>query len=149
MSERLRRSSAYLSSSTGGPRRELFRSAELNPAGWAAVAGICLCGAATGWAVTRVTGVPPWITTTVGAAAAFAAVVAADRRKWAGMSTTYSWTDDLAEVERVAMLLRRAGIDASAVTDGRRPALRYRNGDLRHVNRAFRDAGLPPPWAPA
>lgn len=99
-----------------------------------------------GLAVTRLTGLPSWITAPVGGATAFAAVLAADRSKWANMPATYTWTDNPAEVERIAALLRRAGVDISAVMNGAdQPSLHYRNGDRRHVARAFRDAGLPPP----
>ncbi len=140
------RSSAYLSSTTVGRRREMFRTAQLNVAGWAAVAGLCVTGAATGLAATRLTGAPSWITAPVGSAAAFAVILAADRRKWAGMPTTYTWTDNPAEVQHMASLLQRAGIDASADTaDVDQPTLHYLNRDHHRVARAFHDAGLQPP----
>ena len=140
------RSSAYLSSSHYGRRRELFRTAQLNAVGWAAVAGLCITGVATGLAATRLTGAPPWITAPVGGAAAFAAVLTADRRKWANMPTMHTWTDNLVEVQQIASTLQRAGIEAAAETDELdQPALRYLNRDHRHVARALRDAGLPPP----
>ena len=141
------RSWAYLSSS-GQSRagRRTFRTAELNAAGWAAVAGLCATGAATGWAVARLTNASPRITVPAGGAAAFAAVLAADRRKWAGMSTSYGWTDNPAEVQHMATVLELAGVDVSADTEeSRRPTLRYLNRDHRRVARAFRNAGLRPP----
>ncbi|MCA2219128.1 hypothetical protein [Jidongwangia harbinensis] len=143
-----RRASAYLSSEPHDRRPELFRTAELNAAGWAAVGGLCVAGAAAGLALARLTGAPSWITASAGAAAAFAAVLAADRRKWAGMHSSYAWTDDSAEVQHIAGLLQRAGIDAAADADrGYGPSLRYLNRDHRRVARAFREAGLPPPTA--
>jgi hypothetical protein len=140
------RSSAYLSSSPIGRRPELFRTARLNAVGWAAVAGLCVTAAAAGLAAARFTGVPSWITAPAGGAAAFAAVLAADRRKWANMPTTYSWTDNPAEVQQIAFTLQRVGIAATADTDDlEQPTLHYLNRHHRDVARAFRDAGLPPP----
>jgi hypothetical protein len=139
--------SAYLShSGVRRGRRELFRTAKLNAAGWAAVAGFCAVGAAAGLGAARLTNASAWITVPVGGAGAFAAVVAVDRRKWARMRTSYSWADDPGEVEHTASLLQRAGIDASADTDELdQPALRYLNRDHRRVARVFRNAGLPLP----
>jgi hypothetical protein len=129
----------------GGRRRRWrpFRTADLNAAGWTAVGGLC---AAAGLAASRHRNVSAWILVPAGALATFAAVVAADRRRWSHMRTSYSWTDDPDEVRRTAARLERAGIDASAGTDGPgRPTLRYLNRDHRRVTRAFRNAGLPPP----
>ncbi|HET6483369.1 MAG TPA: hypothetical protein VFG35_25480 [Actinoplanes sp.] len=139
------RSSAYLFSSPFGRRRELFRTAQINAVGWGAIAGLCVTGAATGLAASRLTGAPPWVTAPVGGAVAFAAVLTADWRKWANMPTTHTWTDNLVEVQQIASTLQRAGIEAVAETDEfDEPALRYLNRDGRHVARVFRDAGLPP-----
>jgi hypothetical protein len=86
----------------------------------------------------------------VGAAVALAAMLAADRRRWAAMATSYAWTENVGEVEHLAVLLQHAGVDATATTrKPEQPTLTYRNGnrdrDRRRVARAFRDAGLPPP----
>jgi hypothetical protein len=143
---RAHRSSAYLASRRFGRRPELFRIATLNAVGWAAVAGLCVAGAATGLAVARLTEVPAGITVPAGAAAAFAAVLVADRRRWAAGHVSYSWTDNLAEVQQMAETLRNAGVDASADTDDYdRPRLNYVNRDHPRVTRAFRAAGLPAP----
>jgi hypothetical protein len=129
-----------------GRRRGFFRTARLNAAGWAAVAGVGAAGAAAGLGAARLANASPWITVPVGGAAALGALVAADRRRWATMRTSYSWTDDLAAVEDMAVLLQRAGIDASAGTDGLgQPTLRYLNRHHRRVAQVFRDAGLPLP----
>ena len=139
-------SSAHLSASPFDRRRELFRTAQLNAVAWAAVAGLCVTGAAIGLTVSRLTGASPGITAPVGGAAAFAAVLTADRRRWATMPTTHTWTDNPVEVQQMASTLRRAGIEVTAETDELdQHALRYLNRDHRHVARAFRDAGLPPP----
>jgi hypothetical protein len=141
-----RRSSAYRPPRALGGRRELFRTAKLNAVGWAAVAGLCATGAATGLVAARLTDASSWITVPAGTAAAVATMLAADRRKWADMRTSYSWTDDRAEVQRVANLLQRAGVDASADADELdQPTLHYLNRDHRRVSRAFRNAGLQPP----
>ncbi|GAA2915863.1 hypothetical protein Acy02nite_91870 [Actinoplanes cyaneus] len=114
--------------------------------GWAALAGFCVFGAAAGLAIARFTGIPGWFTTPVGSVTAFTAVLAADRGRWANMHTIYTWTDNLVEVERIATVLQRAGVNVLVVANvADRPALDYRNGDRRLVGRAFRDAGLPPP----
>jgi hypothetical protein len=129
-----------------GGRRGFFRTARLNAAGWAAVAGVGAAGAVAGLGAARLTDTSPWITVPVGGAAALAALVAADRRKWASMRTSYSWTDDLAAVADMAVLLQRAGIDASAGTDELgQPTLWYLNRHHRRVARMFRDRGLPFP----
>jgi hypothetical protein len=139
-------SSAYLSPPTLSRGGQLFRTATPNPVGWAAVAGLCGAGAATGWVTARLTGMSSWIAVTAGGAAAFAALVAADRRKWAGMPTDYCWTHDVAEAQRIAELLGHAGIAASVEIDEfDQPGLRYLNRDRRRIARAFRSAGLPPP----
>jgi len=139
-------SSAYLSSKTFGRRWKLFRTAQLNAAGWAAVAGLCAIGAMTGLARAHLTGAATWMTMPAGSAAAFAAVIAADCRKWARMSTSYAWTDDLAEISRMADLLANAGVAVSVEIDEfDQPSLEYVNRDHRRVARAFRNAGLPRP----
>lgn len=137
------RSSVYLPSGRLADRPELFRTVKLNAVGWAAVAGLCAAGAAAGLAAARVAGVPPWVAGPTGAVVAFAAVLVADRRRWAGMTVSYAWTDDPAEVEHLAGLLQDAGVDVSVDPD--QPCLYHRNRDRRRIVRAFRDEGLEPP----
>lgn len=79
------RYAAYLASESARPRRELFRSVQLNAVGWAALAGLCVTGAAVGLVAARSTGVPSWLTAPAGGAAAFAAVLAADRLRRPGV----------------------------------------------------------------
>ena len=132
-------SSTYLSSKAFGRRWELFRTAQLNGAGWAAVAVVCALGAATGLATARFTGAATGMTMPAGGAAAFAAVIAADRRRWARMTVHHAWTDDLGEVRRVADLLTNAGVAVSVEIDEfDQPSLQYVNRDHRRVARAFR-----------
>ncbi len=139
-------SSAYLSAQTPGRRGTLLRTATLNLVGWAAVVGLCGAGAGTGLATAQLTGISPWIAGPVGGAVAFAALIAADRRRWAGMPTSYGWTQDLADTQRMADLLTDAGIAVSVEVDEfDQPGLRYINRDRPRVARTFRTAGLRPP----
>jgi hypothetical protein len=140
------RSSTYLTAGSFADRPELFRTVKLNAVGWAAVTGFCAAGAAAGLAAARLAGVPTWIAGPAGAAVAFAAVLVADRRRWANMTVSYSWTDDLTAVEHMAGLLREAGVGVSVDPD--QPCLCYRHRDRRRIVRAFRDEGLEPPRRP-
>lgn len=139
-------SSAYLSSRKPRHPPELFRTAQLNVVGWAAVAGLCAVGATAGLAAARVTGTAPWIAVPAGGAAALAGLVAADRRKWRAMPTTYAWTDDVNSIQHIADVLTRAGVAVTVeVDDFDQPKLQYLNRDHRQIRRTFRNAGLPPP----
>lgn len=140
------RSFEYLESRRMPHRRELFRTARLNAVGWAAVAGLCAIGAGIGLLLARISGAATWIAMPFGAAAALGSLGAADRRKWAAMSTSYSWTDDLSATQEIADLLTRAGVAVSVeVDDFGQPMLQYLNRDRRHVHRVFRSAALPSP----
>lgn len=127
-------------------RPKLFRTVELNALGWAAVSALCTAGAAAGWFAARLTRSTPSIAVPAGAVTAFAALIAADRRNEANMPTSYSWTPDPAEVQRMAITLHEAGVPAHAdIDDQLHPTLHYRNRYHRRVVRAFLSAGLPPP----
>src|SRR5215207_10094419 len=124
-----RRSAAYVPSRRSRPF-SLFRMAQLNIVGRTAVAGLCLAGAGIGLVATRVTGIPAVVAVPAGGAAALLSLVAADRRKWGTRETRYSWTEDAAEVERVADLIDRTGVTVRVTADEQgRPMLWYRNRD--------------------
>jgi hypothetical protein len=143
-------SSAYLSSQKVGrhrpitlPRRGLFRTAQLNAAGWSAVVGLCAAGAGAGLVAARFTRAATWITMPAGGAFAMAGLIAADRRKWAAMPSTYAWTDNLDDVLQIADMLTRAGIAVSVEIDEfDQPMLRFLNRDRRRIRGVFRSAGL-------
>ena len=78
----------------------------------------------------------PWpVTAASGAALALAGVVAFDRRRWAGMVTSFSWTDDLAEVRSAVDALRQRGVPVEMFLDPEdgRPRLSCRNRDAKRV----------------
>jgi hypothetical protein len=140
------RSSSYLSSRRIRHHRGLFRTAQLNIVGRAAVAGLCLAGAGIGFVSSRASGVPAWVAAPAGGAAALLGLVAADRRKWGTMETVYAWTEDATEVERVADLIERDGVAVRVDIDEQGQArLRYLNRDGRRIRRIFRRAGIPQP----
>jgi hypothetical protein len=142
------RSSSYLFSRRIRHHRGLFRTAQLNIVGRAAVAGLCLAGAGIGLVSTRASGVRAWVAAPAGGAAVLLVLVAADRRKWGTMETGYAWTGDAAEVERVADLIERDGVTVRVDIDERGQAkLRYVNRDGRRIRRIFQRAGIPPPHA--
>jgi hypothetical protein len=138
--------SAYLYSQKLDHHRELLRTAKLNAVGWAAVAGLCAAGAGAGLVAARLTSRAVWVAMPAGTAVALAGLIAADRRKWAAMATSYSWTDKLDDIQRIADVLTRRGVAVAVEVDEfDQPMLQYLNRDRRHVRRVLRSAGLPPP----
>jgi hypothetical protein len=117
----------------------------LNAVGWAAFAGVCLAGAAVGYAVGVAVAAPAVPAVLAGAAVAPVALVWADRRRWRRRWTGYSWGGTPVEVRHAAGELRRAGVPAEAETTGGRAALRYRNRDRRRVARVLAGLGIQPP----
>ena len=142
-----RRASAYLSPRRGfHPRARLFRTAELNAAGWGAVVLLCLTGAGITHGAARASGSASNAAAPVGALACLIALVAADRRRWGGMETGYSWTDDPEDIARAGALLQRRGVPVRVDTDYEGgPRIRYRNRDARQVRRELHRAGVPAP----
>jgi hypothetical protein len=105
-----------------------------------------VAGAGIGLVSTRARGVPAWVAAPAASAAVLVGLVVADRRKWGSMATGYAWTQDTAEIERVADLIRRDGVTVRVDTDERGQAkLLYLNRDGRRLRRILRRAGIPPP----
>lgn len=127
-------------------RVRLFRSVQFNAVGWAAVAGLCLLGAAAGYGVSLLTGWPPAVSPAIGALLSLVALVVADRRHWGRIWTVYSCGDSSETTQRVATELKRLGLTVETTThpDGRTRLL-YRNRDGRRVARALRHLGIRPP----
>lgn len=67
-------------------RGRLFRSVQLNLAGWAAVMAMCLAGAGAGYVVGRLVDVPAALGLTAGALAVLAGLLVVDRRRWARLN---------------------------------------------------------------
>jgi hypothetical protein len=64
-------------------RVQLFRSVQLNLAGWSAVAALCLAGAGVGYGGARLVELPVGPCLTGGAVAVLAGLLILDRRRWA------------------------------------------------------------------
>ena len=64
----------------------LFRSVQLNPAGWAVVMALCLSGAALGYAGGRLLHLPDKPATLAGALMVLSCLVVLDRRRHARLS---------------------------------------------------------------
>jgi hypothetical protein len=64
-------------------RVQLFRSVQLNLAGWAAVAVLCLAGAGVGYGGSRLVDLPVGPCLTGGAVAVLAGLLILDRWRWA------------------------------------------------------------------
>jgi ABC-type xylose transport system permease subunit len=127
-------------------RYRLFRTAQLNPVGWAAVAALCLIGAATGYAIGVVVGWPVGVWLVIGALLCLSTLVVVDRRRWGRLWTGYSWGDNPQAAERVGAELKRRGLAVETRTDcvgG--VSLRYRHRDGRRVARALTELGIRPP----
>jgi hypothetical protein len=124
-------------------RRHPLLTARLNAVGWLAVGLACLGAGAAGAVLARLTGWSRGWSALLGASCVPVALVIADRRRWGQMTTSYSWTDDLAEVERGAASLRRAGVRVDVENDDESgPRLRYRNRDAGRVRTVLAAAGV-------
>ena len=138
------RTSGYLSPGRR-PRRSVLRSAQLNAVGHAALAGACLgAGLLTAFAL-QVTGWPLPLRAAVGPVVVLTALVVADRRKWARMETSFSFTDDPAELRGVGARLVARGLPVRIDTDDRGPRLSYRNRDAARVQAALAELGITMP----
>ncbi|MEU5567598.1 hypothetical protein [Micromonospora musae] len=119
-------------------RYRLFRSVELNAAGWAAAAALCLAGAAVGCAVSLQIDWPTVIGLVGGGLLSLVAIVVADRRRWGGIWTEYSWGAPPETTESVGAKLQQLGmpVETAVHSDGE-VHLRYRHRDGRRVAMAL------------
>jgi hypothetical protein len=129
--------------SPGHPQRRPFlRTARLNAVGAAALVGVCLvAGVLTAFAL-QATGWPWPVRAAVGPVVVLISLIVADRRRWAGMQTSFGFTDDAAETRRVADLLVAGGLPVSVDEDDWGSSLRYRNRDAARVHAALRELGI-------
>lgn len=142
----MERPHAVLSARDRLPRRHFLRTARLNAVGFSALGGACLVAAATGALASRRTGRPPAIGAALGPAVVLTGLVALDRRKWAGTTTGFSFTDDAATTRAVADQLAARGLPV--IVEERppgSPALRYAHRHARQVHAALEDLGIPAP----
>lgn len=128
------------------PRHHFLRTARLNAVGFSALGGACLAAAAISSLALQKTGWPPAIRAVLGPVVVVTGLVALDRRKWAAMSTSSSFTDDVAATQAVADQLNALGlpVDVEEVPPGQ-PALRYAHRHARQVHTALGDLGIPTP----
>jgi hypothetical protein len=144
-----RRYAEYRPARWGGRRLRrhgLFRTARLNPIGWAAVAALCLVGAATGYAISVLVGRPAGVWLVMGALLCLGTLVVADRRRWGQLWTEYSWGDTPRATESVGAELKRRGLAVETrMNSSGGVSLRYRHRDGRRVARVLTELGIRPP----
>jgi hypothetical protein len=123
-----------------------FRSVQLNAVGWAAVAALCLAGAAAGYGVSLLIRWPVVVWLVIGALLSLIALVVTDRTRLGRLWTEYSWGDSPETTGRVGMELKRLGLPVETTTypDGQ-VHLRYRHRDRRRVALALIHLGIHPP----
>ena len=137
----------------------------MNVVGWSALLGACLVVAALGIATATALGWPRALGA-AGAVIPVAAVVFADRRRWARMETSVDWGGSVEEVARIADELEAEGVRARVRpeapgspwrdraelppdnAEATTAALEYRNGDVDVVRKKLREHGVRPPALP-
>ncbi|MCZ2818138.1 hypothetical protein [Modestobacter sp. VKM Ac-2984] len=129
------------------PRRHFLRTARLNAVGFSALGGACLAAAATGALASRWTSRPPVLGAALGPVVVLTGLVALDRRKWAGTTTSFSFADDAATTRAVAdqLVARGLPVDVEEHPPGS-PALRYAHRHARQVHAALEDLGISAPF---
>jgi|tagenome__1003787_1003787.scaffolds.fasta_scaffold20381940_2 hypothetical protein len=119
----------------------VLRTARLNAVGYAALMGACLVAGAVTAVLLQGTGWPMPLRAALGPVLVVLALVVADRRKWARMETSFSFTDDVATMRAVADRLLAQGLPIR-VRDEWGPSMVYRNGDARRVHAALAELGI-------
>ena len=129
-----RRYAEYGPLTSGRAHRHLLRTARLNLVGWLALLLLCAMAGTVAALLGNAVGWPWWVTGACAVLLVLAGVVGLDRRRWAGMSTSFSWTDDPAEVGTVVEALRQRGLPVEMIIDpdDGTPRLSCRN---RHAKR--------------
>lgn len=123
-----------------------LRTARLNAVGFGALGGVCLVAAALCAPALRRTGWPLLFRAAPGPVVVVTGLVVLDRRKWAGMVTSSSFTDDPAEMRAVADRLGALGLPVSLEErPPGTPVLRYAHRHARQVHAALADMGVPAP----
>jgi hypothetical protein len=124
----------------------LFRTTQLNPVGWAAVAALCLVGAAAGYTISVLVGWPAGVWPVIGALLCLSTLVVVDRRRWGRLWTGYSWGDNPQATESVSAELKRRGLVVETrMNSVGGVSLRYRHRDSRRVARELTELGIRPP----
>lgn len=137
---------AVLSARHRLPRRHFLRTARLNAVGYSALGGACLVAAAIGAVSLRRTGRPPATGAALEPVVVLTGLVALDRRKWAGTTTGFSFSDDAAATRAVADQLGARGLPVRVeeLPPGS-PGLRYAHRHARQVHAALEDLGISAP----
>lgn len=128
------------------PRRRFLRTAQLNAVGFSALGGACLAAAAACAPALRSTDWPLAVRAAAGPVLVVTGLVVLDRRKWAGMETGFSFTDDPVIMRAVADQLTARGLPVSLeerAPGG--PVLRYAHRHARRVHAALADLGISAP----
>jgi hypothetical protein len=127
--------------------RPFLRTARLNAVGYSALVGACLVAAVVSALALRATGWPQGLRAGVGPLVVVLALLGADRRKWARMETSFSFSDDARDLRSIADRLAAQNLPATVEVDGRVLVLRYRNGDAARVHAALDGLGIRAFWA--
>jgi hypothetical protein len=127
----------------GRPRsKSWLRTARLNAVGWGALAVACVIAGLVTDVVLLVTGWPVPLRAGIGPVIVVLGLVVADRRKWARMETTFSFTDDVLAMRAVADELVARGLPVTLDVESWGARLRYRNRDAKRVHAALADLGI-------
>jgi len=122
--------------------RPFLRTARLDAVGYGALVAACLVAAPVGALALGATGWPLPVRDLVGPLVVVLALLVADRRKWARMQTSFSFTDDVATMRAVADQLTARGLPVTLDVERWGPSLRYRNRDAKRVHAALHDLGI-------
>jgi hypothetical protein len=112
-------------------RHPLFRTAQLNVVGWAALVSATAAAALVLALLVIVLGRPWWTGALVGSGLVLGGLLALDLRRARGSLTSFGWTDDVADVHAVADRLRERGIEVSVEPEP--PSLVFHQRDARAV----------------
>jgi hypothetical protein len=127
------------------PAPPFLRTAQLNGVGFAALAGVCLAAGVVTALALRATGWPLASRAVIGPIVVLVGLVVADRHTWARMETSFSFTDDPAELRRVGNRLIAQGMPVRVHEEQWGPRLCYRNRDARRVHAALAELGIVTP----
>jgi hypothetical protein len=110
--------------------------------GHGALAAACVAAGVISALVLRGTGWPLPVRAALGPVAVVLALVVADRRKWSRMETSFSFTDDVAELRAAADRLIAQGLPVRLGEEDRGPELVYRHRDEKDVRAALAALGV-------
>jgi hypothetical protein len=122
-------------------RRHLLRTAQLNAAGWVAVAAAALLTGLLLAVIGSWLGWPAWLGVLLGPPAVLLVLVVLDRRRDRRGYMSFAWTEDEGVVWAAAVELGQRGVAVTVLTaEDEPPSLRFRRRDERLVTSVL---GLP------